>query len=154
VAACGAPIVGWLAERLGFDSSGDGEPSDMQRAKALGDAIVICTAGPWALCCLLYSGVCVDGSACLAAASMAVHGVTAFNACTLPAVAGLHVTYPRDRRLALRSQRTRSGYATSLPALAAAPSPDLWELTPGGSPTAVQTSTGQGASFVDGRPSL
>jgi hypothetical protein len=58
VAACGAPIVGWLAERLGFNAGGGGGelPTDLQRAKALGDAIVICTVVPWALCCLLYSG--------------------------------------------------------------------------------------------------
>lgn len=76
VAACGAPLVGWLAEHLGFDDGGSGgggsDPSaadqDLKRAMALGDAIVICTALPWALCCLLYSG--------------------------------LHVTYPRDRRCA------------------------------------------------------
>jgi hypothetical protein len=62
VAACGAPIVGWLAERLGFDSNGGGSggggdaDADIKRAKVLGDAIVLCTAIPWALCCLLYSG--------------------------------------------------------------------------------------------------
>jgi hypothetical protein len=56
VAACGAPIVGWLAERLGFAREGGGDRTDMQRAEALGDAIVICTAVPWALCCLLFSG--------------------------------------------------------------------------------------------------
>ena len=37
VAACGAPIVGWLAERLGFDSSaGADADADIKRAKALG----------------------------------------------------------------------------------------------------------------------
>ena len=38
MAACGAPIVGWLAERLGFDSSDStgGADADVKRAKALG----------------------------------------------------------------------------------------------------------------------
>ncbi|KAL4431153.1 hypothetical protein ABPG75_006409 [Micractinium tetrahymenae] len=137
VAACGAPIVGWLAEHLGFDSGdsggggsgGGGAEADLKRAKALGDAIVICTAVPWALCCLLYSG--------------------------------LHVTYPRDRRLALRSQRTRSGFAPSLPILpvpsvASMPSTDLWEAAPGESPTAAHAGAAGGrprVTFADARPS-
>ncbi|EFN59499.1 hypothetical protein CHLNCDRAFT_138130 [Chlorella variabilis] len=123
VAACGAPVVGWLAERLGFNSAeGGGGQTDAQRAQALGDAIVICTAVPWALCCLLYSG--------------------------------LHVTYPRDRRLALRSQRTRSGYAPPLPSLPMAPSAEVWEATPSDSPTAAQAAgtVGPRVSFIDGRP--
>lgn len=108
MAACGAPIVGWLAERLGFDAgSGTGADADadIRRARALGDAIVICTALPWALCCLLYSG--------------------------------LHVTYPRDRRLALRAQRTRSGYpvaAATLPLPSAPSDGEVWEQTPGVTP--------------------
>lgn len=56
VAACGAPIVGWLAERLGFqgDDAGSGGgglgpaasdvDQDLKRARALGDAVVITTA--------------------------------------------------------------------------------------------------------------
>lgn len=125
VAACGAPIVGWLAERLGFDSSDSpgGADADIKRAKALGvrerrgtlisgrqgrecgrgvgrlvnfgvdvcagmdrqgrglphvpsrlapcqDAVVICTAVPWALCCLLYSGLHVTYPRCGARALM------------------------------------------------------------------------------------
>ncbi|PSC76554.1 MFS general substrate transporter [Micractinium conductrix] len=138
VAACGAPIVGWLAERLGFDSDAGGSDTpggeaDMKRAKALGDAIVICTALPWALCCLLYTG--------------------------------LHVTYPRDRRLALRSQRTRSGYAPSLASImpvTTVPSGELWEATPGATPGAtptIGTPTASGitigghrVTFAEGRP--
>ncbi|PRW58308.1 MFS general substrate transporter [Chlorella sorokiniana] len=115
VAACGAPIVGWLAERLGFDSSdssAEGD-ADIKRAKALGDAVVICTAVPWALCCLLYSG--------------------------------LHVTYPRDRRLALRTQRTRSGYAPSLRATLPQPSEELWEETPRDTPTPYGSRRGSAA---------
>ncbi|KAL4423578.1 hypothetical protein ABPG77_004618 [Micractinium sp. CCAP 211/92] len=131
VAACGAPIVGWLAEHLGFDSGGsDGgggadAEADLKRAKALGDAIVICTAVPWALCCLLYSG--------------------------------LHVTYPRDRRLALRSQRTRSGVAPPVlvmpaPSATSMPSTDLWEATPVESPTAAAAVMRQRISFSDALP--
>ena len=126
MAACGAPIVGWLAERLGFDSSGSSAggdaDADIKRARALGvslergashigsqlqpsplrwpppllrcpacccdmqiplssphlplrartcvtqDAVVICTALPWALCCLLYSGLHVTYPRCDACA--------------------------------------------------------------------------------------
>ncbi|KAL4859340.1 Zinc finger CCCH domain-containing protein 12 [Chlorella vulgaris] len=136
VAACGAPIVGWLAERLGFAREGGGDQTDMQRAEALGDAIVICTAVPWALCCLLFSG--------------------------------LHVTYARDRRLALRSQRTRSGQAASLQLLPTLPSADeLWEQTSSGSPQAAPQDAyatppaaaaappmGRRVSFAEDRPSV
>ena len=62
MAACGAPIVGWLAERLGFEgddtgggggggggvggggAAGSDLSQDIKRARALGDAVVICTA--------------------------------------------------------------------------------------------------------------
>lgn len=84
VAACGAPIVGWLAERLGFTPGDSGESSpdkDLERAQALGNAILICTAVPWALCTLLYTG--------------------------------LHVTYPRDRKRAVIHERARSGIMTT-----------------------------------------
>lgn len=52
---------------------------------------------------------------------------------------GLHITYARDRRLALRAQRTRSGFAPSLRASAIIPIPseELWDAsmltTPAGS---------------------
>lgn len=52
----GAPVVGWLAERMGY--SGKGSPGkDLESAAALGDALLICTAIPWALCALFYSGL-------------------------------------------------------------------------------------------------
>lgn len=57
VAATGAPIVGWLAQRLGFDTDPDKPGTDRERCVALGSAIVICTAVPWALCCLLFTGL-------------------------------------------------------------------------------------------------
>ena len=41
----------------------------------------------------------------------------------------------RDRRLALRTQRTRSGYAPSVPAALLQPSEELWAETPRDTPT-------------------
>lgn len=40
-----------------------------------------------------------------------------------------------DRRLAMRTQRTRSGYAPSLRATLPLPSEELWEATPRDTPT-------------------
>jgi hypothetical protein len=55
IAATGAPVVGWLAERMGFSTKGSpGE--DLDSARALGDAMLLCTAIPWALCALFYTG--------------------------------------------------------------------------------------------------
>lgn len=188
MAACGAPIVGWLAEHLGFDSGdpgggggGSGPEADLKRAKALGNAIVICTALPWALCCLLYSGGwCADRtdssladaaglfaglhlcstqpSAILLSCSFLPARRPVLAAPPLPCRPGLHVTYPRDRRLALRSQRTRSGVAPAPPAVpapsvASMPSADLWEATPADSPTAAAAGSRQRVSFTDTHPS-
>lgn len=58
LAATGAPIVGWLAERMGYDAGGKDAPDqDVDSATALGDAMLLCTAIPWALCALLCSGL-------------------------------------------------------------------------------------------------
>lgn len=38
--------------------SSDSPDRDLERAQALGDAILICTAIPWAVCTLLYTGTC------------------------------------------------------------------------------------------------
>jgi MFS family permease len=83
IASMAAPVVGWIAERMGFstdDDPGDdgGSSKDLESAAALGDAMLICTAIPWAICALLYSG--------------------------------LHITYRRDRMAAKAYQRARSGF--------------------------------------------
>ncbi|KAK2075861.1 hypothetical protein QBZ16_001602 [Prototheca wickerhamii] len=57
IAATGAPIVGWLAEHLGFSTDPDTPSTDHDRAVALGSAIVICTVVPWTLCGLLFTGL-------------------------------------------------------------------------------------------------
>ncbi|KAL6780780.1 hypothetical protein ACKKBF_B11780 [Auxenochlorella protothecoides x Auxenochlorella symbiontica] len=57
IAATGAPIVGWLAEHLGFSTDPSKPGTDRERAVALGNAIVICTCIPWALCCFLFTGL-------------------------------------------------------------------------------------------------
>lgn len=67
------------------------------------------------------------------------------------------MTYPRDRRLALRSQRTRSGFAPSLPVMpvlsaTSMPSTDLWEATPVESPTGAAASSWPCVSFAEARP--
>jgi len=90
IAATGAPVVGWLAERMGFspddDDNDDGGGSggtaspaerDIERARALGTAMLICTALPWAICAFFFSG--------------------------------LHITYRRDKAAARLYQRARSG---------------------------------------------
>lgn len=68
VAACGAPLVGLIAERAGFLNSGEVEMSGggaARNAAALAHSLLLCLTVPWAFCFLFY---CV-----------------------------LHVTYPGDR---------------------------------------------------------
>jgi MFS family permease len=58
VASMGAPIVGWLAERFGFSTHSKSDPGpDLDSAAALGDAMLLCTAIPWAVCALMFSGL-------------------------------------------------------------------------------------------------
>jgi hypothetical protein len=52
VAATGAPLVGWIAETLGY-----GRGTDAQKAAALSEAMLLTTTIPWALCCLFFSGL-------------------------------------------------------------------------------------------------
>ncbi|KAH7618077.1 hypothetical protein Ndes2526B_g06979 [Nannochloris sp. 'desiccata'] len=89
MASMAAPLVGWIAERMGFstDDSEGGGSKDLDSAAALGDAMLICTAIPWAVCALLYSG--------------------------------LHITYRRDRVAAKAYQRARSGFmsVTTIPSV-------------------------------------
>jgi len=90
IASMAAPVVGWIAERMGFstDDDDEGESKDLESAAALGDAMLICIAVPWAICAILYSG--------------------------------LHITYRRDRMAAKAYQRARSGFMSvnTLPSLA------------------------------------
>ncbi|KAL4445751.1 hypothetical protein ABPG77_008950 [Micractinium sp. CCAP 211/92] len=69
VAACAAPLVGWLSQAaFGFTGAAEVGPDfeeNQARARALGSALLVFTAVPWSLCALLFSG--------------------------------LHFTYPRDR---------------------------------------------------------
>ncbi|CAK0787030.1 hypothetical protein CVIRNUC_010246 [Coccomyxa viridis] len=62
IAACGAPLVGILAERLfGFKGAAELDPEDVdmntKKALALGNALLVCMAVPWALCVIIYSGL-------------------------------------------------------------------------------------------------
>lgn len=57
VASMGAPIVGWLAERFGFSTHSKSPGPDLDSAAALGDAMLLCTAIPWAVCALMFSGL-------------------------------------------------------------------------------------------------
>jgi len=63
IAACAAPVVGLIAERL-FDFRGDLSemghlsPADdavRHNARALGNALLVCLEVPWALCLVFYS---------------------------------------------------------------------------------------------------
>ena len=61
IAACGAPLVGWLAEKA-FGFTGTAETSEdieanMQKARSLGNALLVFTAIPWALCAIFFSGL-------------------------------------------------------------------------------------------------
>eukprot|EP00658_Telonema_sp_P-2_P017139 TRINITY_DN16635_c0_g1_i2.p1 TRINITY_DN16635_c0_g1~~TRINITY_DN16635_c0_g1_i2.p1 ORF type:complete len:190 (+),score=38.03 TRINITY_DN16635_c0_g1_i2:237-806(+) len=54
-----APIVGWVCEDVyGWDSSSFGS-CDLGNAKALGNAMLVCSAIPYAVSALVYSGVYV-----------------------------------------------------------------------------------------------
>lgn len=72
MAACAAPLVGWLA-RVGFGYEGSAEVgpdrgANLAKATSLSSALLVFAALPWELCTLLFTP--------------------------------LHWTYPRDRRLA------------------------------------------------------
>ena len=60
VAATSAPLVGLLAERLGFDgtatTAGDVD-TDLSKAESLSTALLIMTSIPWAMCLVIFSGV-------------------------------------------------------------------------------------------------
>ncbi len=60
LAACAAPLVGKLAERMfGFSGaatrSGDVN-KDLERARALGSSLLVFLIVPWTLCLIFYSG--------------------------------------------------------------------------------------------------
>ncbi|KAI7839840.1 hypothetical protein COHA_006425 [Chlorella ohadii] len=77
VAACAAPLVGTLAERVfGFSGSGTvtrDRPTDLANAAALGNALLCFLLVPWTITLVLYTG--------------------------------LHWTYPADRAAALQAQQ-------------------------------------------------
>lgn len=65
IAACAAPAVGWLSE-YAFGFRGNAETSadpaeNLARARALGEALLVFTVAPWALCALFYTGGLVSG---------------------------------------------------------------------------------------------
>jgi hypothetical protein len=67
IAASGAPLVGYIAERyFGFRGFGDKEDSHAN-AGALSNALLTCLFIPWVLCLLSYTGdsfSCPGCSAC------------------------------------------------------------------------------------------
>ena len=55
VAACGAPLVGLIAERAGFLESGELTGAGTARnADALAHSLLLCLTVPWVLCFLFY----------------------------------------------------------------------------------------------------
>ena len=68
LAACASPLVGFLAERVfgfrGAAAAGEGggtEPlpgqgEDLAKAKALGNALLVCLVVPWTICLIVYTG--------------------------------------------------------------------------------------------------
>ncbi len=61
LAALAAPLVGILAQHLGFDGVAEVDPYDhagnLRKARALADALLLCTCVPWGLCACFYSGL-------------------------------------------------------------------------------------------------
>lgn len=61
IAAAGAPLVGYLAQKLfhfeGTAALSDDEEENQRRAKALANALLIMTTIPWTLCCLFFSAL-------------------------------------------------------------------------------------------------
>lgn len=62
LAACAAPVVGAIAERVfGYDTrraeANDGGGADAGNARALGRSLVCCLCVPWTLCFLIYFGL-------------------------------------------------------------------------------------------------
>lgn len=67
IAACASPLVGYLAEHVfGFHGAASagaagagGVPDpgeDLGKARALGDALVVCMVVPWSICLVVYTG--------------------------------------------------------------------------------------------------
>ena len=61
IAALGAPLVGWLAKlAFGFTGSAEVGPDaaeNRRKAASLGNALLVFTAVPWALCATFFSGL-------------------------------------------------------------------------------------------------
>lgn len=60
IAACGAPIVGWLAQVFGYSGEvriTEDPQLNMRNAIALGTAIQLCLIIPWAMSFLIYTGL-------------------------------------------------------------------------------------------------
>ena len=67
LAACASPLVGFLAERVfgfkGAAAAGGGggadlpdQGEDLAKAKALGNALLVCLVVPWTICLIVYTG--------------------------------------------------------------------------------------------------
>lgn len=64
LAACASPLVGFLAERVfGFHGAAAaggslaGLAEDVAKAKALGNALLVCLVVPWTICLVVYTGL-------------------------------------------------------------------------------------------------
>ena len=66
LAACASPLVGFLAEKVfgfkGAAAAGEGggtgpdQGEDLTKAKALGNALLVCLVVPWTICLIVYTG--------------------------------------------------------------------------------------------------
>ena len=66
LAACASPLVGFLAEKVfGFKGAaaagerggtGPDQGEDLTKAKALGNALLVCLVVPWTICLIVYTG--------------------------------------------------------------------------------------------------
>lgn len=61
IAAAGAPLVGYLAQKLfhfeGSAALSDDPEQNARRARALSNALLIMTTVPWTLCCIFFSAL-------------------------------------------------------------------------------------------------
>ncbi len=132
LAACASPLVGFLAEKVfgfkGAAAAGEGggtgpdQGEDLTKAKALGNALLVCLVVPWTICLIVYTGQSCSAVThqsiaqysqiwhkrfIVAISSGPGNDVCFFSAFprrhhadTCLCASGLHFTYPKDKQRA------------------------------------------------------
>lgn len=100
-----SPIQPTMQKHGGGDSTGC---RDMDSARALGDAMMLCTAIPWALCALLYSGLHITYRSDRTAAQAYQRARSGFFSTTvLPSIEEERTEDEADREAALAAMGSR-----------------------------------------------